>query len=115
VVDLEPFFGALKKVLPWILTVPGHSGLVSPDQARQAESPATCILCAICDSDIKSIGEVSPAALVKNLRLAVDPRDSLGSQRMKITGLNGEGLQTFQMLLARICPKKIEIPTVAQE
>lgn len=115
VVDLEPFFGALKQVLPWMLTVPGHNGLVSPEEARQAESPATCILCAICDAGIESSGDVSPVALVKNVRMAVDPRDSLGAQRMKIAGLTGESLQTFQVLLAQICPKKIEIPTVAQE
>lgn len=115
VVDLEPFFAALKQVLPWMLTVPGHNGLVSPEAARRSESTATCILCGVCDAGIESRGSVTPAALVKNMRMAVDPRDALGSQRMKIAGLTEEGLQTFRELLANICPKKIEIPVVALE
>lgn len=115
VVDLEPFFAALKQVLPWTLTVPGHNGLVSPEAARQSESPATCILCGVCDAGIESQSGVTPAALVKNIRMAVDPRDALGSQRMKIAGLTEEGLQTFRELLAGICPKKIEVPVVVQE
>ncbi|MFZ5650050.1 MAG: succinate dehydrogenase/fumarate reductase iron-sulfur subunit [Bacillota bacterium] len=115
VVDLEPFFEALKRVIPWMLTIPGHKGLVSPEAARQAESPATCILCSVCDAGTGSRGNVTPAALVKNMRMAVDPRDALGNQRLKIAGLSAEGLQTFSELLANICPKKIEIPVVAQE
>jgi len=115
VVDLDPFFEGLKQVIPWVVTKPGHDGLVSPEAARRAESPATCILCGICDSGIPSGPGVSPAAMVKNLRLAVDPRDSLGPRRIEITGLTGEGLEIFRQLLAQVCPKKIEVPTVALE
>ncbi len=115
VVDLDPFFDALKQVIPWVLTVPGHDGRVAPEDSRRIEGPATCILCGICDAGIDSGGNVRPAALVKNVRLAVDPRDALGAQRMKVTGLTEEGLQTFRQLLARICPKGIELPAVALE
>ncbi|MFZ5647814.1 MAG: succinate dehydrogenase/fumarate reductase iron-sulfur subunit [Bacillota bacterium] len=115
VVDLDPFFEALRQVIPWILTVPGHNGRVSPEDAQKAESPATCVLCAICDAGIESQGNVSPAALVKNMRMVVDPRDALGIQRMKIAGLTEEGLQIFRDLLFQICPKKIEVPHVAME
>lgn len=115
VVDLDPFFEALKQVVPWVLTLPGHSGLVSPEDARRAEGPATCILCGICDAGISPGTGVTPAALVKNTRLAVDPRDSLGPARLKLTGLSSKGLQTFRELLAQICPKRIDLPTVALE
>ncbi len=115
VVDLDPFFEALKQVIPWVLALPGHDGRVDPKAARLAEGPATCILCGICDAGMQPAGRVSPAALVKNIRLAVDPRDALGPGRLKIAGLTGEGLMTFRELLAQICPKRIDIPTVAVE
>ena len=77
--------------------------------------PATCILCGVCDAEIPQSGLVTPAALVKNVRLPVDPRDTLGIQRMKITGLNGEGLHAFRELLTSLCPKGIKLPPVALE
>jgi succinate dehydrogenase / fumarate reductase iron-sulfur subunit len=115
VVDLDPFFEALKSVVPWVLTRPGHDGRMSPEDSRRVEGPATCILCGICDAGIPAAGNVKPAALVKNVRMAVDPRDTLGPDRMKMAGLTEEGLKTFKSLLAQICPKRIEIPAVALE
>ena len=112
VVDLDPFFEALKQVLPWVLTIPEHNGLVAPEASQSIEGPATCILCGICDAAIPVKSGVRPAAQVKNLRIAVDPRDALGLQRIKITGLTGEGLNTFRQLLVQVCPKQIEIPVV---
>ena len=115
VVDMDPFFTALTRVLPWVITGERHNGLISPEDAAPIESPATCILCGVCDAEIPQKGTVTPAALVKNIRLAVDPRDALGLQRMKITGLTGEGLQTFRELLPSLCPKGIKLPLVALE
>ena len=76
--DMDPFFAALKRVLPWVVTISHHSGLISPEDSARIESPATCILCGVCDAEIPQGGTVTPAALVKNVRLAVDPRDALG-------------------------------------
>lgn len=115
VVEMDPFFDALKRALPWVIAIPQHNGLVSPEDSERIEPPATCILCGVCDAEIPQSGLVTPAALVKNVRLAVDPRDTLGIQRMKITGLNGEGLHTFRELLASVCPKGIKLPPVALE
>lgn len=114
VVEMDPFFDALKRVLPWVITVPQHDGLVSPEDAERIEPPATCILCGVCDAEMRQSGGVTPAALVKNVRLAVDPRDALGINRMKITGLSEDGLQTFRELLASICPKGINLPPVVR-
>jgi len=69
----------------------------------------------VCDAEIPQSGSVTPAALVKNVRLAVDPRDALGGERMKITGLTQEGLHTFRELLVSVCPKGIKLPPVALE
>jgi succinate dehydrogenase / fumarate reductase iron-sulfur subunit len=115
VVDMDPFFDALMRVLPWVIAVPHHNGLISPEDSERIESPATCILCGACDADVPRCGTFTPAALVKNVRLAVDPRDALGMQRMKITGLTQEGLHTFRELLPSVCPKGITLPSVALE
>ncbi len=115
VVDMDPFFNVLSRVLPWVITVPHDNGLICPEDAARIESPATCILCGVCDAELPQSGTVTPAALVKNLRLAVDPRDALGLQRMKITGLTQEGLRTFRELLPSLCPKGIKLPSVALE
>jgi succinate dehydrogenase / fumarate reductase iron-sulfur subunit len=115
VVDMDPFFAALTRVLPWVIPGERQSGLISPEDAEPIESPATCILCGVCDAEAPQAGAVTPAALVKNLRLAVDPRDALGLDRMKITGLTREGLRTFRELLPSICPKGIKLPVVAME
>lgn len=76
--EMDPFFDALKRVLPWVITVPQHDGLVSPEDSERIEPPATCILCGVCGAKIGQSGSVTPAALVKNVRLAVGPRDALG-------------------------------------
>ena len=115
VVEMDPFFDALKRVLPWVITIPQHNGLVSPEDSERIEPPATCILCGVCDAEVQQSGSVTPAALVKNVRLAVDPRDALGIDRMKITGLTEEGMHTFGELLASVCPKGIKLPPVALE
>jgi succinate dehydrogenase / fumarate reductase iron-sulfur subunit len=91
VVDMDPFFDALTRVLPWV------------------------ILCGVCDAEVRPSGSVTPAALVKNVRLAVDPRDALGRERMKIAGLTEAGLQTFRELLVSVCPKGIKLPSVTLE
>ena len=115
VVDMDPFFDALNRVLPWVVTMPHHNGLIAPADAARIESPATCILCGVCDAEAPQTGAVPPAALVKNLRLAVDPRDALGLDRMMITGLTAEGLRSFRELLHSVCPKGIRLPSVAVE
>jgi succinate dehydrogenase / fumarate reductase iron-sulfur subunit len=112
VVDLDPFFDALKSVIPWVLTIAEHNGLMKPEDSWLVESPATCILCGICDAGITVASDIRPAALVKNIRMAVDPRDSLGTERIKLAGLTEEGLNTFKSLLQQICPKRIEIPVI---
>jgi succinate dehydrogenase / fumarate reductase iron-sulfur subunit len=112
VVEMDPFFDALKRALPWVITLPQHNGLVSQEDSERIEPPATCILCGVCDAEVRQSGSLTPAALVKNVRLAVDPRDALGIDRMKITGLTEEGLHAFRELLASICPKGIKLPAM---
>lgn len=110
VVDLEPFFESLKTVLPWVITRPDHNGKMSPEAARAIEGPATCILCGVCDAAVTAPGETKPAAVVKGVRLALDPRDTLGAIRRQLMNLSPEVLKLFIGELPEKCPKKIAVP-----
>ncbi|MBC7325726.1 MAG: succinate dehydrogenase/fumarate reductase iron-sulfur subunit, partial [Moorella sp. (in: Bacteria)] len=110
VVDLEPFFASLKAAVPWVIIRPEHDGRMSFEAARDIEGPATCILCGACDAAMELPGDVRPAALVKGLRLALDPRDALGAARLRIFNLPPEILRLFIKNLPENCPKKVTIP-----
>lgn len=109
VVDLEPFFESLKAVVPWVITRENHDGLMAPEIAKRLEGPATCILCGVCDAAMEQLGDVNPAALVKGLRLALDPRDALGAARLQLMKVPPEILKLFVKELPQKCPKGIKI------
>lgn len=109
VVDLEPFFASLRAVLPWVVTRDEHSGLMDPEVAKKLEAPATCILCGVCDAAVEVPGETKPAALVKGLRLALDPRDALGWARLQLMKVPADILKLFVGELPQKCPKGIKI------
>jgi len=109
VVDLDPFFDSLKAVVPWLLPVPAHGGRVSPEDTAAIESPATCILCGVCDAAVKFPGEVRPAAAVKGWRMALDPRDRLGAERTRLLDVPLDVLRLFVRELPRTCPKGVEL------
>lgn len=109
VVDLEPFFESLKAVVPWLLLRDDYSGKMAPEVARKLEDPATCILCGICHADRNGTGGAKPAALVKALRLAQDPRDALGAHRLLLLQVPPEVLKLFIRGLPDQCPKGIEL------
>ncbi len=109
VVDLEPLFESLKAVVPWLVLRRGYSGRMEPETARKLENPAACILCGICHGDLEGAGNPRPAAVVKALRLAQDPRDALAEHRLRLLQLPAEVLKLFIERLPRHCPKGIEI------
>ncbi|NLI12037.1 succinate dehydrogenase/fumarate reductase iron-sulfur subunit [Pelotomaculum propionicicum] len=109
VVDLEPFFESLKAVLPWVVTREDYSGRMAPEVSRQLEVPATCILCGVCDAAMDAPGEAAPAALVKGLRLTLDPRDALGEHRLALMKVPPDILKLFIKNLPDRCPKGIAV------
>jgi len=109
VVDLEPFFESLRAVVPWLVLRDDYGGRMTPEVARRLEDPATCILCGICHTDLDDTGEAKPAALVKALRLAADPRDALGHHRFRLLRVPPEVLELFIGKLPEKCPKGIKI------
>jgi succinate dehydrogenase / fumarate reductase iron-sulfur subunit len=109
VVDLEPFFESLKAALPWLIPRSDYDGKMSPGVARKLEDPATCILCGVCNAALDEKGRVKPAALVKAMRLAMDPRDALGLGRISLLETPPEILRLFIRQLPDTCPKGIKI------
>ncbi|HHW43135.1 MAG TPA: 2Fe-2S iron-sulfur cluster binding domain-containing protein [Desulfotomaculum sp.] len=112
VVDLEPFFESLKAVVPWVVTRDDHDGRMAPETARKLESPATCILCGVCQAAMDEPAASKPAALVKGLRLALDPRDALGAARLQLMKVPPEILRLFIKNLPEKCPKGITLPDI---
>lgn len=114
VVDLQPFFDSLKDIIPWVLTRADHDGLMSPEDAAKIENPATCILCGLCDSQLGDGRGVGPAAVVKNIRLALDTRDMLGLLRLRLNQKHPREMAAFREKLKKCCPKKIELPELKE-
>ena len=113
VVDLEPFFESLRATIPWLILREDYEGWMSPEVAHRLESPATCILCGLCQADLGETEEIKPATLVKALRLSQDPRDALGMHRIRLMQVPAEVLQLFLRRLPEKCPKGIKITAAA--
>jgi succinate dehydrogenase / fumarate reductase iron-sulfur subunit len=99
----------MKAALPWLVPREDYDGKMSPQTVRKLENPATCILCGVCDAVLDEKGEMKPAALVKAMRLAMDPRDALGMSRLRILETPPEILKLFIRQLPDTCPKGIKI------
>jgi len=109
VVDLAPFFDSLNAVVPWLVLRDDYDGRMAPEVARRLEDPVTCVLCGICDAVFDEAGPAKPAALVKALRLAQDPRDAVGIHRLQLLETPAEILKLFLKELPEKCPKGITI------
>jgi succinate dehydrogenase / fumarate reductase iron-sulfur subunit len=83
VVDIDPFLESLKAIAPWLVLRPNYDGRMSPEVLAEIEKMGICILCGACE-----VGESQPgtrlASLAKTYRFALDPRDALGSERIKL-------------------------------
>ncbi len=112
VVDLEPLFDSLKAVVPWLITRWDHDGCMDPGVSRRMESLASCILCGVCDAAFYNPGGTKPAAFVKGLRLAQDPRDVLNAARLRLMQVPPEILKLFIKKMPDVCPKKVKIPEI---
>jgi succinate dehydrogenase/fumarate reductase iron-sulfur protein len=83
VVDIDPFLESLKVIVPWLVLRPNHNGRMSPEALTEIEAMGICILCGACE-----VGEIQAgtglASLAKTYRFALDPRDALGPERIKL-------------------------------
>jgi succinate dehydrogenase / fumarate reductase iron-sulfur subunit len=83
VVDMEPFWGKIRSVKPWL--DPGYDEvsekerIVSQQQMNVIHKEALCIMCGCCVSECNSMESdpefMGPAALAKGFRFVGDARD----------------------------------------
>lgn len=83
VVDIDPFLESLKAIVPWLVLRPDYNGRMSPQALAEIEAMGICILCAACEVGETQAG-TGLASLAKTYRFALDPRDALGPERIKL-------------------------------
>jgi succinate dehydrogenase / fumarate reductase, iron-sulfur subunit len=91
VVDMEPFWGKIRAVSPWL--EPGYADpgekehVVSQEQMDVIHKESLCIMCGCCVSECNSMEAdpdfLGPAALAKGMRFVGDARDRADVQRLQ--------------------------------
>jgi len=92
VVDMDPFWGKVRSVKPWL--DPGYDEpsekerIVSQQQMNVIHKEALCIMCGCCVSECNSMESdpdfMGPAALAKGFRFVGDPRDHAEVERLNV-------------------------------
>ncbi len=125
IVDMEPFFGQYKSVLPYFMCpddpVPdGKERLQSPEERERFDDTTKCILCACCTTSCPSFWAngkyVGPAAIVQAHRFIFDTRDCGADERLKI--LNGHfGVWRCRTIFncTEACPREIKVTKAIAE
>jgi succinate dehydrogenase / fumarate reductase, iron-sulfur subunit len=96
VVDMEPFWGKVRAMKPWLdpgyVEPPEKEYVVSQERMDPIHKEALCIMCGCCVSECNSMEAdpdfLGPAALAKGMRFVGDPRDQADVERLN--DLNGE-------------------------
>ncbi|MFB0536076.1 MAG: succinate dehydrogenase/fumarate reductase iron-sulfur subunit, partial [Anaerolineae bacterium] len=107
VVDIDPFLESLKAIVPWLVLRPNHDGRMSPQALAEIEAVGICILCGACEVSETQAG-TGLASLARTYRLALDPRDALGPERIKLAADLGLLKWPPYEGFAAECPKGIE-------
>ncbi|MBL8056432.1 MAG: succinate dehydrogenase iron-sulfur subunit [Anaerolineales bacterium] len=93
VVDMEPFFGHYRSVMPFLvndepLPADGRERLQSPEARDRFDKGTWCILCACCTTSCPSFWAndeyVGPAAIVQAHRFIFDDRDHAAAERLSV-------------------------------
>lgn len=114
-VDMEPFYQTIEKVHPWLVT--DHTTEEIPSiTSRDAEKwnkVSDCIFCGACYSDCNVIDVdrsfAGPSAIAKTYRFVCDPRDILGSERIKQLIESGLYKCPVDQECELACPKDISL------
>ncbi len=123
VVDLEPFFDAIKKIKPYIISIGGnahsHSGLQSPEERALLDGLYECILCGACTSACPSFHDneyIGPAALLKVFRFSADSRDKGDHERFPIIN-KVDGVWRCHTIFNCVesCPKELNPVSAIQQ
>ena len=123
IVDMEPFFAAYRRVLPFLINdepEPERERLQSQEERARFDDTTKCILCAACTTSCPvywADGDYhGPAAIVNAHRFIFDSRDRAADQRLQILS-EPEGAfkcrTTFNCTDA--CPRGIHVTRAIQE
>jgi len=123
IVDMDPFFAAYRKMMPFLVNdepEPTRERLQSPEERERFDDTTKCILCAACTTSCPVYWNddeyFGPAAIVNAHRFIFDSRDRGGPQRLEILG-DKEGAfrcrTTFNCTDA--CPRGIKVTKAIQE
>ncbi len=113
VVDMEPFFKALRKMRLWVEPEEGDSPRSqSPEDRQRISRYVNCILCALCYGSCPVNAEhpeyVGPAALAKAWRFYNDTRVAEPERYLEAAKApNGAPLCDLVMNCVRVCPKGV--------
>ncbi|MFP5224638.1 MAG: succinate dehydrogenase iron-sulfur subunit [Actinomycetota bacterium] len=123
VVDMEPFFAAYRKVLPFLINdqpEPDRERLQSPEERERFDDTTKCILCAACTTSCPIFWHndeyVGPAAIVNAHRFIFDSRDTGNKQRLEILGqMDGAFSCRTTFNCTDACPRDIHVTRAIQE
>lgn len=119
IVDMEPFWDALRRVKPWLMPdpherVPRRERLVEPDQRlKDIMRDSLCIFCGSCyaDCNVTELEKkfIGPAALARGHRYVLDSRDGMADQRLRELS-EPHGLWECARCFActEVCPKDVD-------
>ncbi|MEW6040096.1 MAG: succinate dehydrogenase iron-sulfur subunit [Elusimicrobiota bacterium] len=117
VVNWEPFFDNIAKILPYLNSgnFPEKEFIQTPEERRNLTEPINCILCACCSSSCPMSWTnnefLGPAAFLKAYRFIADSRDNKHKERLE--KLNDELTGVWRCHTVyncfNSCPKKIDL------
>lgn len=115
VVDLEPFFAAVRRVRPWLEAgeaIPEREFLQPPAELEAFMDGTKCILCASCVAACPVVRRgtpyIGPAAVVQGHRFINDSRDVDGETRLRLLAApDGANACENFFECTRVCPRGI--------
>ncbi len=125
IVDMEPFMGHYREVLPYFINnspppADGRERLQSQEDRMRFDDTTKCILCACCTTSCPSFWAngkyVGPAAIVQAHRFIFDSRDEGAEERLAIVGDSfGVWRCRTNFNCTNACPREIEVTEAIAE
>ncbi len=125
IVDMEPFMGHYREVLPYFINnspppADGRERLQSQEDRMRFDDTTKCILCACCTTSCPSFWAngkyVGPAAIVQAHRFIFDSRDEGAEERLKVVGDSfGVWRCRTNFNCTSACPREIEVTEAIAE